>query len=112
MSDASRRQVPRRSPFALAAVRWLLLSAALAASFVAGAAYRPQELPGKTDLMRAAHRGQVLRVAQLLREGADVNARNGNGGTALMYAALGGHAEVIDVLLREGARWDLSLIHI
>lgn len=81
----------------------LLLTLTLAAS----AAYRPQPIAGKTELMRAAHRGETARVLQLLAGGADVDARNGNGGTALMYAALGGHTDVVDVLLDHGARTDL-----
>ena len=55
------------------------------------------------NLMRAAFSGDVNGVADALRAGADVNARNKVGNTALMLAALRGQANVIPLLLRAGA---------
>jgi uncharacterized protein len=42
-----------------------------------------------------------------LDKGADVNARNGHGGTPLMWAAVYGHEEAAQLLLSRGA--DASL---
>jgi hypothetical protein len=43
-------------------------------------------------------------IAQLLIEhGADLNARNGNDGTALMFATLFGRHNIVPVLLEAGA---------
>jgi ankyrin repeat protein len=59
-----------------------------------------------TALMVAASRGDYEAVLRLLPE-SEVNARDRLGNTALIYAAAGGHAEVLRLLLREGA--DASL---
>jgi ankyrin repeat protein len=55
-----------------------------------------------TALMVAASRGDYESVRRLL-PASDVNARDRLGNTALIYAASGGHAEVLRLLLREGA---------
>ncbi len=52
---------------------------------------------------RAVKRGDVERVRQLLRSGADVNARDRYGQTALMLAAHRGHREMVDTLIQSGA---------
>ncbi len=54
-------------------------------------------------LRRAASAGDLAKVKELLAAGADVNAANSYGGTALAFAADKGHAEVIDFLLERGA---------
>ena len=54
----------------------------------------------------AAARGDLEAVRRLLREGADVNAPQGDGMTALHWAAERGDAELADVLLYAGARVD------
>ena len=54
----------------------------------------------------AAARGDLEAVRRLLREGADVNAPQGDGMTALHWAAEHGDAELADVLLYAGARVD------
>jgi hypothetical protein len=60
-------------------------------------------------LFLAASEGKLDAVRYLLDEGADVNAREGGGGsTALMEAAYKGHPEVIKELLLRGA--DINLI--
>jgi hypothetical protein len=51
------------------------------------------------DLIDAAHAGDVGQVKALLAAGADANARNADGGTALMAAAGKGHLEVVQALL-------------
>lgn len=51
----------------------------------------------------AAQRGDLEVVRSLLRDGADVNAAQGDGMSALHWAAQGGQVEIIDVLLYAGA---------
>ena len=47
--------------------------------------------------------GLTQTVAQLLAQGASVNAERSNGATALMIAAKNGHTEIVSVLLAQGA---------
>ena len=54
----------------------------------------------------AAARGDLEAVRRLLRDGADVNASQGDGMTALHWAAERDDAELADVLLYAGARLD------
>ena len=51
----------------------------------------------------AAQAGDLERVRELLTQGADVNAAQGDGMSALHWAGLGGHDEMIAVLLYAGA---------
>jgi len=51
----------------------------------------------------AAQRGDLDVVRTLLRSGADVNAAQGDGMTALHWAAMEGRADMVDVLLYAGA---------
>lgn len=57
---------------------------------------------GDTPLMAAPHR-DVDTVAALLAAGADVNARNAFGCTALHYAVRVGSPDIVELLLRHGA---------
>jgi ankyrin repeat protein len=52
---------------------------------------------------RAVRRGDVQAVREMLGGGADVNARDRHGQTALMLAAHRGHREVVEVLVAAGA---------
>jgi len=56
---------------------------------------------------RAVTDGDLETVRRLLRAGAEVNARDRYGQTALMLAAHRGHREIVEELLRAGA--DLNL---
>ena len=47
-------------------------------------------------------------VAALISHGADVNAREMNGGTPLMMASYCGHAKVVEALLDAGADKELK----
>lgn len=76
----------------------LLVLAALAAALFVNAASAAE-----TPVADAAGRGDVARVKQLLRDGADVNAARGDGMTALHRAAAAGDPDLIDVLLYAGA---------
>jgi ankyrin repeat protein len=54
-------------------------------------------------LLQAAEAGDLPRVKALLTGGADCNARNANGATALMLAAHAGRLDVVRVLIDAGA---------
>ena len=71
-----------------------LLSAALSASIAAS---------GPADIADAAQNKNAVAVKKLLKEGADVNAAQGDGMTALHWAALNGDAEIAQMLLYAGA---------
>ena len=51
----------------------------------------------------AAQGGHAAAIAALLAAGAEINAKDNDGGTALMLAAEGGHAAAIEALLAAGA---------
>lgn len=55
------------------------------------------------DLRKAAEKGDLTKIHQLLSKEADVNAKDDKGVTALMLAAGKGHAEVVQALLDAGA---------
>ena len=55
------------------------------------------------QLLDAVKAGDMGLVKALLAEGADVQARDDNGRTALHMAAYRGHSEVVDFLMAEGA---------
>lgn len=62
---------------------------------------------GITDLMLAASRGDLARVESLLATGAELDAQDAFGQTALNYAAGAGHAHIVGALVMAGA--DVSL---
>jgi len=55
--------------------------------------------------MAAALNGHPAVVAALLAKGAKSDAADTNGGTALRYAASKGHADIVDMLTKAGAKW-------
>src|SRR4026207_66877 len=72
----------------------LILSAVLTASLAAS---------GPSDIADAAQSKNAVAVKKLLKEGADVNGAQGDGMTALHWAALNGDAEMASMLLYAGA---------
>ena len=63
-------------------------------------------LPDDRALLDAARRGDVAAVRAALKDGADVNAAQGDGLTGLHLAAQSGSLEVAKVLLAAGAKAD------
>ena len=59
--------------------------------------------PLDKDLLKMARIGETVLVKALLKGGADVNAKDENGQTALMIAATQGHIETFTALLDAGA---------
>src|SRR5262245_35511182 len=83
------------------------MSRRLGAVMVAGgslalavAVVEARELP----LIEAAKHGDAAAVRTLIQKGADVNATEPDGTTALHWAADAGSAEVVDLLIAAGAR--------
>lgn len=56
-----------------------------------------------SDLLDAARQGNTATVESLLRQGADVNATDDHGVTALMYAVVNGHTSTVRALIDAGA---------
>jgi hypothetical protein len=80
-----------------------------------GAEVNAKNNNGRTALMFAAFSGQIEIVEFLLAKGAEVNAKNNSGRTALMIASTEvpgalvgvnakGHKEVVELLIRAGAK--------
>lgn len=69
-----------------------------------GATLSHKDDAGVTVLIQAAHRGMIDVVRALLkREGADIDAVNNEGISALIAASSEGHEEVVEMLLAAGA---------
>jgi len=56
-----------------------------------------------SDLIEAARVGDTVKVKQLLKQGADVNAKDKDGWTALIEAAAKGHTDTVKALIDAGA---------
>ncbi len=56
-----------------------------------------------TELFESALAGDLVRVRSLLQGGADCNARDDEGTTALMVAAGGGRLDIVQALIESGA---------
>jgi ankyrin repeat protein len=97
---------PGATPLALAVDRGL--AAVQDALVEAGAS--PARLSAGQALLLAARRGEAERVSALLALGADPDARDLSGATALHWAAAGlpGRVEVVEALLRAGATVDAT----
>lgn len=60
-------------------------------------------------LIEAAKQGELEKVKSLLDGGADINGKDKNGFTALMWASSKGHLEIVKLLLDKGA--DINARH-
>ena len=61
------------------------------------------ESEAERALRKAAKEGNIEAVKKHLAAGADVNAKNEDGGTPLLRAAWGGHKEIAELLIANGA---------
>lgn len=50
----------------------------------------------------------IVKVDRLTRDGANVNLKDGDGKTVLMWASSYGYKEIVEVLIRGGAKMDLK----
>jgi len=57
----------------------------------------------KTEFWRASKNGNIDVVKQYIEEGSDVNAKDENGWSALMWASYNGHLDTAELLLQSGA---------
>lgn len=58
----------------------------------------------KTPLTDAIKRGNIAEIGALIKNGADVNGRFGNGSTPLMQAADTGRVDMVELLIKKGAQ--------
>jgi len=56
------------------------------------------------ELTDAADSGYAEKVKKLIKEGANVNAKDKDGNTALMYAAFMGNTDIVKILKEAGAK--------
>jgi ankyrin repeat protein len=63
---------------------------------------------GQTDLMGAAYNGDAEEVVRILTMSCDIDAQDDHGISALMYAAMEGHAGVVHRLIEHGANLEFQ----
>ena len=93
---------------ALLAVSGMLVGTRVSAHIVGLRRVLPVEERERTPLMLAAESGKMRAVNALLAGGADVNALDREGWTALMYAANNGREAITQRLLRASANPDMA----
>ena len=59
--------------------------------------------PLTESLLKAAQNGDISKVEKLLFKGAEVNAKDKGGGTALIYMSEGGNVNIVKVLIEKSA---------
>ena len=55
------------------------------------------------DFIKLCKSGDARKIEEAIMNGANVNAKDNEGWTALIWAAIRGHIEVVEVLLKHGA---------
>ena len=66
----------------------------------------PSQIATYIGLHKAAHEGDLEGLAQLIRDGVDLELKDGSGRTALHIAAFASHEPVIEALAKAGADMD------
>jgi ankyrin repeat protein len=66
---------------------------------------------GRKELHHAAVSGDLEKVRALIASGADINAQDDNGFTALHFAAQENKAEIVDFLLQHNANLEIPDAH-
>lgn len=99
---AAKQGVLQPSPQTLEALMNLTLDAPAAAAPAKKPA-KKAATPGGEDVIRAAYNNDTALARQLLEAGADVNAKEGNGWTALQHAVDQDNEELTRLLLDHGA---------
>ena len=91
---------------------WLLILTCLLAVLALACSPDPASSSGVVEpasaLREAAGRGDIPAVRALLEQGSPVDARDGQGATALIRAAYGHHLDVAALLVQAGADVDLA----
>jgi hypothetical protein len=80
--------------------QWIVWSALEQGQLVGS---KPDNPSLEESLIKAAERGDVERVEDLLAKGADVNAKSGDGWSALMHACYRRNVATVTALLQKGA---------
>ena len=56
------------------------------------------------NIFEAARRGNLEELKKLIKDGADLNAKDDWGRTAMMWAAWSGHTDCVELLKNKGAK--------
>lgn len=88
--DLIRAKISLRSLCYFVPVFWLLLSC-------------DSHLQGEPPLHKAAYKGKVEQIEELIKSGAEVDGFNGEGATPLHWAAFKGQLEAAKMLIKYGA---------
>lgn len=91
-------------------IRTLFFAAGFAMAMSFSACSMHPSLAGKPNIVTAAEKGDLETVRALIHQGVDVNVKDGEGWTPYLAASTNGHLEIMDLLVRNGARkvekWD------
>ena len=90
------------SHFVLAA-SLMLQFAFFSSSAVAQSAPTANDIAGYSGLLKAAHLGDVDSLLELIKDGNDLEIRDGSGRTPLIVAAFASHDEIVESLAKAGA---------
>lgn len=99
----------------LAGVSCLVLIATLIQGFMSGPdgfLSKESRQVSQRSLLDAAHQGDVSLVNKLLEEGVSIDAEDHTGRSVIQLAALGGHQDVVAILIANGASLESPVLHL